>query len=503
MYVVVSEGCLPTDGEDCASKRGAQPFGSAASLGFQFNESSTWSNIGQYDLELEDHLNYTGQGIFGYDRVGFGPASDKSALEMDRQVVAGIAEMDYYLGYLPLGVQSSSFSSLSKPVDSVMVNLRNQTKIPSLSYSYTAGAKYRLKSVFGSLILGGYDSTRFTPNANDFSFSFASDASDILTIGVQSINGVNTLQGTFALSTEGHFSLIDSSVSHIWLPREVCDNFEAAFGLTYDPTTDLYLVNDTIHEQLISLNPSITFKLGNSLAETGTNFTNIVLPYAAFDLQASSPFYSTATNYFPIRRAANDSQYTLGRTLLQEAYLTVDYERANFTISQAAFPDPLPSPSIIPITSPSSPSSSSSSGPPLSTGAIAGIAAGGAALIIVLIAGAIYLHRKRADKKQKYELANTQIAEASGGRTSAAHKAIVPEDPQELSGTPLTEIAHSQQADYEMGRKPFLVPQMEPQELETPISPWGRGTYYEMEGSAPNSRAVTPSAEGTGRSWNR
>lgn len=36
-------------------------------------------------------------------------------------------------------------------------------------------------------------------------------------------------------------------------------------------------------------------------------------------------------------RAANDSQYTLGRTFLQEAYLIADYERRNFSISQCSW----------------------------------------------------------------------------------------------------------------------------------------------------------------------
>ena len=62
------------------------------------------------------------------------------------------------------------------------------------------------------------------------------------------------------------------------------------------------------------------------------------LPYAAFDLQASYPIYLNATDYFPIRHA-NDTQYTIGRTFLQEAYITVDYTRAKFHVSNAAFPD--------------------------------------------------------------------------------------------------------------------------------------------------------------------
>ena len=78
-----------------------------------------------------------------------------------------------------------------------------------------------------------------------------------------------------------------------------------------------YLVNSTTRELLLSLNPTITFKLGNT-ADKGPT-TTINLPYAAFDLKAGYPIYPNETNYFPLRRATLESQYTLGRTFLQEA----------------------------------------------------------------------------------------------------------------------------------------------------------------------------------------
>jgi hypothetical protein len=128
---------------------------------------------------------------------------------------------------------------------------------------------------------------------------------------------------------------LDFTVPHLWLPRETCDRFESMFGLRYDSTSDLYLVNDTIHAELLARNPIITFGLGASTDPAGR--VNIALPYAAFDLQASYPIYQEPTNYFPIRRA-NDSQYTLGRTFMQEAYIVVDHERGNFSVHQARFP---------------------------------------------------------------------------------------------------------------------------------------------------------------------
>jgi len=504
-YAIVPEGCIEgVDGTDCANLRGADVFQSSQSPGFQVNMSSSWSTLGQYSVDLEENLNYTAQGLFGFDKISLGPAVDDASLSIDHQVVAGIADLDYYMGYIPLGVPDSSFSSLSQSIDSFLYQLRNTTKIPSLSFSYTAGAKYRLKSVFGSLILGGYDSTRFTPNASPFSFSFATDPSKLLTVGVESLMAMNSLQGTYSLSSGSYFSLVDSTVPHLWLPTSVCDNFEQAFGLTYDPHTDLYLVNDTMHEKLISLNPSITIKLVNSLEEdTSTNYTNIILPYAAFDLQASYPYYQNATNYFPIRRAANSTQYVLGRTFLQEAYLIVDYERANFTIAQAAFPDPLPVAKVVTI-EPTSSATSKSTEKSLGTGAIAGIAVGGTILVFLAVIGALLLCRKRrGDRKRTYELANTQISETGSGSiiSAAQQKVLSNQGPQELGGTPLTELESPRTSHFDRDQKTFLSPTTEPQELETPITALPRRarweevtaqTFFEMEGSAPPSRAGSP-----------
>ncbi|KAH7359891.1 aspartic peptidase domain-containing protein [Pyrenochaeta sp. MPI-SDFR-AT-0127] len=514
-YVIAPEGCLQgIDPADCPNSRGAEIFQSSQNIGFQANVSTSWSAIGQYDVDLEDALGYAAKGFFGFDKVSLGPAAEGASLSLDRQVVAGVADPSYYMGVLPLGQAESSFSSLSQSIDSLLYQLRNTTKIPSLSYAYTAGAKYRLKSVFGSLILGGYDSTRFRANSNGFSFSFSKDPSKLLTVGVESIMGTNTLQGTFSLTSRAHFSVIDSTVPHLWLPTDICTQFETAFGLTYDPQTDLYLVNDTIHQELLSKNPTLTIKLVNSPQDTSTNYTNIQLPYAAFDLQASYPFYQNATNYFPIRRAANDSQYVLGRALLQEAYLIVDYERENFTVAQAVFPDPLPAARVVTITSANSNTNngnSSSSG--LGIGAIVGIAVGGAAVLILAIF-AFFFYRKRQSRKQRYELAGNQNSDAGSGRhLTAGGVPLKSSGPQELSGTPLTELASPYRetySEYPQDQKTVINMSDTPQELHaesiSPITPrWQQvhmplrpPNHYEMDGESARSRSVSqaPSDDG-------
>ena len=111
-------------------------------------------------------------------------------------------------------------------------------------------------------------------------------------------------------------TFVDSTVPHIWLPRDSCTLFEEAFGITYNATIERYLVNDTLHTQMQHQNASVSFVLVNSVSNESVN---IVFPYASFDLEIGMPFVDTTQKYFPLRRADNESQYTLGRTFLQES----------------------------------------------------------------------------------------------------------------------------------------------------------------------------------------
>ena len=120
-----------------------------------------------------------------------------------------------------------------------------------------------------------------------------------------------------SLLPSGIFALIDSTLPYIWLPIESCQAFERAFGLVWDSNIELYLVNDSLHNALLAQNASLTFTLGHTAQ--GGDTVDIVLPYAALDLEAGYPLIQNTSKYYPLKRAANDTQYTLGRTFLQEA----------------------------------------------------------------------------------------------------------------------------------------------------------------------------------------
>ena len=171
-----------------------------------------------------------------------------------------------------------------------------------------------MKHVLGSLTLGGYDRSLFVPNAH--SFSFAPDRERELLVGLQRIDYTST-GNTSSLLPKGIRASIDSTTPFLYLPPEACKAFEQAFNLEYNATMELYPVSSSLHADLIAQNASITFALGDDTS--GGEIVNITLPYDSFDLTAESPVVEGSTKFFPLKRAVNETQYTLGRTFLQEA----------------------------------------------------------------------------------------------------------------------------------------------------------------------------------------
>lgn len=237
--------------------------------------------------------------------------------------------------------------------------------------------------------------------------------SDII-IGLQSVvttfpNGTST-----KLLSTGITPTLDTAVPELWLPTSVCDAFATAFGLTYDNSADRYTISASAHNALQAYPPNVTFTIGSSIS--GGETINIQVPYAAFDLKATYPIFPNTTLYFPLRRAANESQYALGRAFMQEIYLTVDWERDVFNISQAVFNSPMPASNIVtikPVNSTdlvSTNNNNHDTSKKLSAGAIAGIAIG-ALLVITLIIGGIWFMRRRKTKANAETTETAQVDE--------------------------------------------------------------------------------------------
>jgi Eukaryotic aspartyl protease len=175
-----------------------------------------------------------------------------------------------------------------------------------------------LNEVYGSLVLGGYDTAKFKPNNLTFNFGPQDDRELLV-----ELNKITTDDGTALLQQPISISL-DSTVPYIYLPQAACAMFESTFGLVWDRNTQLYLLTDAQHTSLKAQNPKITFTLGTL---TSLQTVEIILPYSAFDLTVSYPIVANTTRYFPLKRANDSSQYTLGRTFFQEAYVSFSQKK--------------------------------------------------------------------------------------------------------------------------------------------------------------------------------
>ncbi|KAF2643193.1 acid protease [Massarina eburnea CBS 473.64] len=408
-WLVLPEICTNNQtAEDCATDHGGL---------YMRNTSSTWDQYGNYELYtyLEGRAGLTGPGLYGWDKLGLGWNGDNLP-SLDNQSIAGFITDAFSVGALALDPRPINFTDQNNPIPSLMQNLRNQSEpIPSISWSYTAGSYNLSPKRFGSLVLGGYDKSRF--EANSVSFPFGDDVSLIFQVAIQDITA-NSTDGS--LLGSGIISYISTLVADIWLPISACEKFETAFGLTWDSTKELYLLDDETHQSLLSKNPQVSFKVGPQAS--GSSVT-INMPYWNFYHTATSALTGNGTSlYFPLKRAANDSQYILGRSFLQSAHLSADYERSVFNLSQALYPSSSSNADIIAVLSPtqqtslgnSSSSNNGNDSSGLSTAAKGGIAAGVIILVVAAIACIIlFLYRRKKGGPIKQELEDTDVQQST------------------------------------------------------------------------------------------
>lgn len=132
-WVVLPEGCPSSASSTCPSDRGEL---------FYRNMSSTWRNQGTYTLEYESNLGYFDDGFLGYDTLSTG-LPGTTAVTLEDQIIAGIAADNIFLNLWGLGPRPTNLSSFDNPYPSMVESLKKKGLIPSISYGYTAGARYR------------------------------------------------------------------------------------------------------------------------------------------------------------------------------------------------------------------------------------------------------------------------------------------------------------------------------------------------------------------------
>lgn len=301
---------------------------------------------------------------------------------------------------------------------------------PSISYGLHIGSA--MHDVKGSLVVGGYDSSRC------ISDPIVSDGESVeltqMTLGVtyggsaytKSISPSTNLLKESGSSSSSLEVYPNPSVPYMYLPKETCDALAAYLPVTYNSDFNLYFWNtqSKAYQEIISSPHYIGF----TFSANGKTST-ISVPFALLNLTLESPLVSTPTPYFPCSPwTSTDVPYHLGRAFLQGAFLAQNWQTKKLFLAQAPGPnlDVLPpyikkivssDTNISPATNPpiwedtwsstlkalpgKAPEDNSKSG--LSGGAIAGIVVGvivGIALVVGIVIWLVIRRRRRARQAQ-------------------------------------------------------------------------------------------------------
>ncbi|CAG8950327.1 hypothetical protein HYFRA_00006820 [Hymenoscyphus fraxineus] len=404
-WVVLPDGCPPTGVPECSDNRGGLFNPNATTSWYVPSWISNTRSDGRFSAVIGSSYGQVASLAYGYDNVSLSSSGNLPSLAS--QVVGGMTTKDFYMGMIGLSPLSTSFSQSSPPADSYLFALKAQGQIPSLTYGYTAGNQYRNgKPNPGSLTLGGSDTSLYIPNA--LSVNFNNLSAHDLTINVNKITFA-TGSGNKTLSNSPFSAFVDTTTPYLWLPTEVCKLFEEAFGLIWNEESQLYLVDAQLTKKIAEQNPTVAFTLTNSTSKV---LVDIVLPFQAFDLIAKPPLVKTLTHYFPLKRAANAGQITLGRTFLQEAYIIADYERSTFSLHQRDWN--AKSSNVTPIAPIGVlPPGTSTTNAPVNVGAIVAGCIGGVVLLAVIALAVVMGLRHRKRTRLQVEAAARQQSESS------------------------------------------------------------------------------------------
>jgi hypothetical protein len=116
------------------------------------------------------------------------------------------------------------------------------------------------------LTIGGYDADRIKQSPVPVVIPInTTTPAQSLQVGLTSISTTSNTQDQFIqLMATPLVANVDSSVSQLWLPADVCDKFANAFNLTYVAESNYYLVNSSVHTALQKLAPTITMTVGTA-----------------------------------------------------------------------------------------------------------------------------------------------------------------------------------------------------------------------------------------------
>ncbi|KAK8179930.1 aspartic peptidase domain-containing protein [Phyllosticta capitalensis] len=414
-------GCGGDSPDDCENSRGNfyNPNSTGAlPLGGTFLESFS----GFQEPQIQGYL-YS-------DSVSF--PDTPGTIHANSPTILNIAQIDYWVGLLPLNPTKNSVSDPSNKHPSLLECLKRDRQIPSLSWGYTAGAKYKSIAAYGSLTLGGYDNSRIDNTTSSIQGSLTDDPAQDFAMTLASIT---TDTNELTILTDSNLKVVlDSTLPYLYFTSDLCQSFADKLNLTLNDTVGLYLMSQDDKDRLSTSIENMTFVLRETSTSNSGAAVKFVFPIAAFILNVSlaeiDPTLKGWSWYFPLKTKADSTMSTLGRVFLQEAYLIADYERKKFNISPVHWPDDLVYTKdlrpIHPVDASNEGGSSS-----LSKGALAGAIVGGiiGGLILACIFLQLYRRRQRNHRRlssksapPSYIGAHTSEASIAGGRSRASSR---------------------------------------------------------------------------------
>ncbi|KAI9684202.1 MAG: hypothetical protein M1829_003472 [Trizodia sp. TS-e1964] len=303
--------CLSGNGSACATGESLGGF-------FDPSASSSWRPQDQY-VSSDPEEQKTNAGVYGMEKAHVYMHQNDADNAVDNTI-----DMPIRIATSPTSRPGRLGLGPSSPFLSALVSSR---RIASRFFSLYVGNGFdRVRgSTTGSLVLGGYDSSRFTGPVYNHTLRpsipptvHVSDISIAFTSGNQArISLFDTLQfpdfpSALASGFDAQITTDDYPFS---LPYELTQNFITMLNGVPSPSPDgsLALTTDFEGSMVITLSDGFAITLPNSMVYD----SKAISPVAARDRNSTAPF-------------------TLGLAYLTQVYLMLDYDAGSMHLAKAA-----------------------------------------------------------------------------------------------------------------------------------------------------------------------
>jgi hypothetical protein len=325
---------------------------------YSFSPSDSSRNIGHIGEWLEmNYQNGSNSGWLTHENISFtaGPwdsvTVNTSIMAVDEWILREPRPYTPTTGILGLGPPDN------EEVRWLLGNLKSEGKIASNTFGLHMGS-----AVFeqpGSLVLGGYDSTRALGPIGKFVLDLYPLVAIVDVFLGTEMGGsafrepepISVYKGVdpdspaaewaleFGAPRGSIMAIPNPAAPYIYLPVGVCETAAEYLPVRWDAQLGLFLwnVDDPDYKRIVSSPAYLGFVLVDQAA---TNIT-VKVPLRLLNLTLVAPLVETPTQYFPCKPYNDTLEYnlwTLGRAWLQAAFMFIDYERNETSIAQAPGP---------------------------------------------------------------------------------------------------------------------------------------------------------------------